>query len=116
MAGASSRYMTGHSSRSIGINGGGPRFGCIGDKNFGRTAGSAGPEEDLVGRQKYLDDDQADDVPLEPDRPLVLHEVEEGADGVAGQRELAVDRLAAFLEVVFVGQPGVQSLEVGAVP
>src|SRR5713101_9052942 len=82
----------------------------------GSTASVAEAQQEVAEAQHDLDGDEADDVPFEPHAALCLHHVEDGADGLVDERELALHAAAALGELVLVLEPRVESLELGMVP
>ena len=68
-----------------------------------------------VKAEKQFEGDQADDVPFQAQAALVVHEFDEGAGGLADQRELSLHRATALHQLVFVLQSRIKTLEPGMV-
>src|SRR5271165_7172992 len=82
------------------------------------TAGGewqSAPDEP-VKAEKQFQADKADDIPLEAQAALVVHQFDKGAGGLADQRELPLHCTAAFHQLVFVLQSRVKPLELGMIP
>ena len=69
-----------------------------------------------VKAEKQFQADEADDVPFQAQTALVVHEFDEGAGGLADQRELSLHSAAALHQLVFVLQSRIKPLELGMIP
>ena len=82
-----------------------------------RTGGKEKPTEyQPVKAEQQFEADQADDVPLEAQAALVVDEFDQGAGGLADQRELSLHCAAALDQLVLVLQSRIKALELGMVP
>src|SRR6516225_1008814 len=82
---------------------------------FGRASGYDSGK-DLIGREPDLDDDEDDDVPFEPEAPLVLNQLEQRPNRVVDEVELALDRARALAQLVLVLEAQIDALQFGMVP
>src|SRR5260370_4692004 len=73
-------------------------------------------QQEIAEAQHDLDGDEADDVPFEPLAALRLHHVEDGADGLVDDRELALHAAAALCDPVLVLSQHFVSHYLGLVP
>ena len=73
-------------------------------------------DEQVVEGYDDLDDDERDDGDLKPDAALGVDEVGQRAGGLADDLKLARQRVGAILELVFVGEPGMQAFELRMIP
>jgi hypothetical protein len=73
-------------------------------------------EDHLHHAEHDLEDDQSDDVPLDPERETVLEKAVHGFGGAGDELQLAVERAVAVAQVVLVDQAGPQPLELGVIP
>jgi hypothetical protein len=73
-------------------------------------------EDELVEGQDDLDHDEDDDVPLDPQRPLVVEEIGERLHRSRNEVELAIDRELALLQLVLVLESREEPGEAGHLP
>src|SRR6185437_9937527 len=83
-----------------------------------RGTGMLMPEaqQEVAEAQYDLDDNEADNVPFEQHAALRLHHVEDRADSLVDERELALHAAAALDELVLVLEARIEALELGVVP
>ena len=75
-----------------------------------------GAHEQVVERHEDLDHDQRHDDHFKPYAALGVNDVTERAGGFVDDRELAGESDCALLELVFIGEPGVQPVELRGDP
>src|SRR5881397_2995827 len=75
-----------------------------------------GAHEQIVERDQDLDDDQRHDDHFEPHAAIGIDDVTERACRLADDRELAGKPRCALLELVFIGEPGIEPVELGMIP
>ena len=73
-------------------------------------------EYEPVKAEKQFEADEADDVPFQAQTALIVNEFDQGAGGLADQRELSLHRTAALDQLVFVFETRIKALELGMVP
>jgi hypothetical protein len=72
--------------------------------------------EDRKRRDGEFGQDQHDDDGFQPQRAGGVLQIDEGVGGTGDDRELAVQRLGAFHQLIFVLQPAVEAFQVRTIP
>jgi hypothetical protein len=80
------------------------------------AANGSPPNTSPEKAEKQFEADEADDVPFQAQAALVVHEFDEGAGGLADERELSLHRTAALHQLVFILQSPIKTLELGMIP
>src|SRR5690606_992795 len=81
-----------------------------------RQSARSGADHHLEERQDDLEDDQQDDVPLHPQRPVVLQNLEQRG-GVLGQEGyFATEGVVPLAQLVRLREAAPEAIEVGPIP